>query len=340
VLQSGSYSGYVGSTDSGSKIEVINSPSYPVMHGTVKVTIPDGKDIEAELSEALQKAGIDSAKALAEPDEKDERMWKKHQVLRAALGPFGYRQSHVAQSTIESEELLDAKIAAGKLQKQVETAKIEHVANGKQAVVIEDEAKAQAGGVRFVYVGLKGGVGAAYARLREGAGAWSNRLRWWNGVQGNATSPDSDNAGGGSFAVFARFGNVNADGKDWGMCGGNVKLIFHPRVLRRADWYAFKTDSFGKWANDNDGVTRDEAYKTYSNSSHEVCFEDAISQRDLAGISVNDESDKASLVKWSKEAGITEVNGIPLEQFILVSGSENRSYIANNMLGLKPGALP
>jgi hypothetical protein len=157
-----------------------------------------------------------------------------------------------------------------------------------------------------------------------------------NGVLGSETSLASDNNGGGTWATFCRMGNVNANNY-WGL-GGNCHMIFHPRVLQRTDWYAFHNDSYGKWATKT-AAGRQKTYG-YQGESNEICFEDGVSQHDLAGVTVPSVGDRNTLIGWLKADGINEINGIPVEKFIIAYDGNSRKWVADNVAGLKEGVMP
>ena len=63
--------------------------------------------------------------------------------------------------------------------------------------------------------------------------------------------------------------------------------------------------------------------------------------KDLAGIACDSSTQRNNIIKWLNEDGVTEFNGIPLKDFIVVrgGGGESRTWIADNFVGLKDGVL-
>ena len=337
----GTYGGYVGQTANGAVVEIATTTSYPSITGVFRVRIPDGLNVETELADAFTKMGLDAGDAMADPTDQDTNMLIKQQVARAVLGPAGYKKVMIGKVT---EADLDEIIKDNKAEALLASATMQHTFNGKQSVMVDDAAEAKKAGFRFCYLGMSN-IGSIYARLKEGSGLWSNRTKWMNGVEGNAASADSDNKGGGTLGAFVRAGNVKADGGSWGYkCDGNPKFIVHPRVMQRADWYAFDQSSdsaYGRWMTHSSyGADRHGTYKMTTSAS-EILFEDGISPRDIAGVAVDDPDHKEKLIQWLKADGITEYNGIPLDKFILVTNSSHsRSFVAENLHGLQEGVLP
>jgi hypothetical protein len=238
--------------------------------------------------------------------------------------------------SVTDEAWLDQQIESRKLKAKLKTASIETAWEGKASVVVEDVNKAKAKGVGFVY-SRRSSVGSVFARLLDGTGLYSNRSKLQSGVVGNTTSLNGDNGNGGTNAVFCRMGNTNADGTHWGNVPGHGPLlVFHPRCLRRTDWYAHNSDSFG--STNSGSANREKAYG-HTSGNNEINFEDGISFQNLAGVACDNESQRTQLIAWLKEEGIEEYNGIPIEEFIIVRSGNSRSYVTENLKGLQEGAL-
>jgi hypothetical protein len=329
--------GRSATTPGGSKVNVVDDSAKEAMHGHFKVKIEVGADVELELAGAFAAMGLDPAEALAEPTDEDERLFIKTELLRSFGGAKEWRHP---QKHYRNEKGLDARLKSLGVSKEViESAEIRAGFNGKHVVHVvdfDDKSARIDAGCEFAYIGVNG-LDSVFARIKEGEGFWSNRTKWDSGVKGSSSSLSSDHNGGGTSVSFARMGNVNADGDDWGFKCSGPKFILHPRVFERCDWIGFNGDAYGHWATGS-SPQRQQAYNN-KESSNEVDFEDGVSPRDLAGVTVNTQADKKQLMGWLENEGITEVNGIPLEDFIVVHGSNNRSQIPEKMVGLKDGVL-
>jgi hypothetical protein len=72
-------------------------------------------------------------------------------------------------------------------------------------------------------------------------------------------------------------------------------------------------------------------------SSNEVLFE-TLSIRDFAGAVVSNQSQKDEILKALKAEGFEDINGIPLDAFVVV-GSVGSPPVSK-IKGLQPGVLP
>lgn len=321
--------------DSGTKVEVIDNESHPAFHGCFRVRVDADKDLEAELASAFEAMGVDPAQALADPSADDERLFIKHQLLRSFGGSSEWK---IPAASVRDEAYLDERLKELGATKYVKGARIIAGFNGKHTVQIDDLDLAKKAGVLFCYIS-QSSLASVYARLREGRGMWSNRVKWFSGVEGNAASMGSDQSGGGPIATFARFGNSKANNMNWGYKGsGNYRLIIHPRAVQRTDWYAFDGDEFGHYATKT-SVKRQKSFNNHD-TSNEINFEDGISQNDIAGVTVETQSEKKQLLEWLAADGIHEVNGIPLDKFVQVYAGRSRTQVAKMTHGLKEGVLP
>jgi hypothetical protein len=159
----------------------------------------------------------------------------------------------------------------------------------------------------------------------------------------SGASTSSDWNEGGAIGTLTRGGYASLDGDSWGNIemynpSAPVKVIFHPRVFQRADWWGNKSDSFGKPLSGPAG--RYARLDSSLSHVHEYAFEGGISMRDVAGIACEDPSDKVKIIAELEKGGLSEVNGIPLDDFVVVGPKKSRSWIAKNLKGLKPGVLP
>jgi hypothetical protein len=327
------YEAYVGKTLGGSPVSLIKDASKPAWNRTFSIRIPESSDIEKETAHAMEVLGLDVAAAMAEPDAEDVRKSTKLVLARALGGPQTWHVLDYKEQILD-EKWLDAQIKGH--ESKVASMEWRWVGPGRQAPVLEDQEAAKNAGVGFLYVGVSG-AGSVIARLKEGFMA-SNQRKRQMGVKGNAASAGQDEDKGGSFSVFMRFGNVHKAGHSWGYKCSGIKLVFHPRLVNRLDWYAHNDDVYGSTRH---GTTGRYDSLEYDADSNEVSFRDTVSLRDLAGIVVHSEAEREQLLDLAKKAGLDDtVNGIPLKQFITVYSGGSRNQIAEQVVGLQEGVLP
>jgi hypothetical protein len=318
---------YVGKTEGGSSVSRLTGGE--TMGNSFVVRIPPGGDVEKELAAAYDKMGLDVEKAMATPDTDDVRKATKLAMVRAIKGPgaFGDDISHEQKL---SEKWLDSQLEG--YEDKVAGAEWKWVGPGKQAPVVNDTAEIKKAGVLFPYVS-QSGLGSVVARLKEGFMA-SNKRKYHSGVVGHASSATSDMGKGGGNSVFMRFGNESSH--IGGYKDHNVQLVFHPRLLNRLDWYAHNGDQYGATSGHN---SRYDSLK-FKDSSNEILFQDTVSLRDLAAVRVASSDQKKKLIAMCEAAGLPKVfNGIPLEKFIIASGSGCKD-VADLAVGLQEGVLP
>jgi hypothetical protein len=281
--------------------------------------------------------GINPEDALASHDEGTERVWIKGQIVRNQLGHVAYHSS--SREKYGDEAWLDAQIAKYNLGKYVETAKVVVGASGVHRVWTEGitDEDIQKANVRFVSAGVHGCDVVAH-HLGQRQGVCSRRQGYVSGTKAPGASVSSDETGGGSYFHFTR---VNRPGmNDWGNAGdGNWRFIYHPRVLKRADFAFTNYDSFGKT---EPGAASDDAGRevlTASTSSNEVDFVGGVDMKDVVGVMCKSESDKQNLlaVMKSKYPDVKEINGFPLDEFFFIAATPNG--VASKCPGLKAGVV-
>ncbi len=334
---SGTFKGYSGSTGGGSSINIVTQAN--AFKNIFTVRVPADANVESELSDAFSKMGLNTTDAMSMPDEKDERMLIKAQIVRGMMGAPGFGANMLSQAQLSDEAFLDTKLAEFKVSKSaVASAKLQTVFGGTQAVVLDDADKWQ--DVNFVYQGQTSWEGVFY-QLRDGLG-WSSRVkRYLTGVVNGGASAATDVSTGGALASFSRIADsTRRDSGPWGYHCEGIKVIFHPRVMQRADWFAHNFDHCG---NTSDG-TGSGRYKELSSSTldqnNEICHESGLSVHDAVGVAVTTSAERTKLINALKAEGMDDVNGIPLEKFVVIQQNGSRSDLAKKLVGLQQGVLP
>ena len=118
------------------------------------------------------------------------------------------------------------------------------------------------------------------------------------------------------------------------------KIILHPRLANRTDWFAWDTDTFGTTGNYKN--PRQAQYKN-TKDTNEVDFEDGINLRDAAGIVAHSQDQVEHIKSIFKANGKEEINGIPLDDFVVYQPHHMHSkkeLIAKSIKGLQEGVLP
>lgn len=183
----------------------------------------------------------------------------------------------------------------------------------------------EAAGLRYVWAGVESK--SSVVSILKSPGFMSTNARSRYGLDFTGESPSSDMRKGGSDSVFTRIGVKVTSGRrprfDNSLCGSYYRILIDPAEMARTDWYAYECDSFG--------TTRPstmERRPTPVNfikdmaanycGSNEIMFRHGIPKEHFIGISCQTERHRAELLDELRQAGITEINGIPIEKFVEV----------------------
>ncbi len=125
--------------------------------------------------------------------------------------------------------------------------------------------------------------------------------------------------------------------------GAPYKIVMVPDVLDRLDAHFNTSDKYGV-TNPEHGsygssyrarkpLTKAlSGYYTgdYGESSHELCLKRAVGTNKVACVAAVDEAHRAALVAAMKERGLNEINGVPVEEFVL--GTQNVTTVVTQFL--------
>lgn len=322
-----SYDGFNGTTDSGTTVSVIDST--PTFQGTFIARIPEGADVQAELAKALEKAGVNASAAMAPVEGESLRIFKKFNIVRSLLGAKGWNKALNAPKLVHSEKWLDAQLKENGGEHLVESAKLVNSVQGRVSVEVNDASSFAS--VKLLHRHDKD-VQSLYFQLSQGAG-WASRKKVilqgmsdmgaGGGTKAHGWSASTDVMTGGAIGNFFRTSHSMV-----GPAGAH-DIIVHPRVMQRTDWFMHTGDKYGSIVaagkgSPNDGLSRGEAalYK----GGNEVMFEGGIPVEDIACVTVIDKNEKKWLIDALNKTGITQINGVSLEDFILIGnkGVEQR----------------
>ena len=119
----------------------------------------------------------------------------------------------------------------------------------------------------------------------------------------------------------------NVHGKvryDKSFCGSGYRLIIDEAELGRTDWYAYTGDNFGTTQpstfhsrQGSEEFVRGQK-EGYYQSGNEIMFRQGIPATSIQKIRCPGERERSRLLQAFRNAGITEVNGVPIEDFVEV----------------------
>jgi hypothetical protein len=290
------------------------------------VDVPQGVDAETTLITALEKLGVSSEDSAPIPDERDERIMIKTQLLRSALGAKGFDEVDnlkLLSVPIEKREtLLDAALKGFVQEQTINSARVVVGHDGfhhVEAADLDDQITKTTALISGVSV-----EGIARAILQGGYGGQSQTLFTGNSKSllnyGETTSGPADMKGGGGFGKFFRLVGKHVDSID-GVSVDKPKMVVHPRVLKKTNWYAANADTFGHQPGGvsympEQALDRKSALLT-SGQTNEFIVEN-VSVADIAGVFVSTHYQKATFEKIMQKAGISQINGCPVSDFVIV----------------------
>jgi hypothetical protein len=172
----------------------------------------------------------------------------------------------------------------------------------------------------------------------KAGGLISTHERYKRGMAVNGLSSGKDLETGGGDSVFTRI--VTEDGlkdsefadHDASKLALNITLIFESDLLDRTDWYSYDRDRFGSTDSETfkSRQSPEEILKTQRvkwGSSNEQMFRTGIGVEKIKAIACSTENDVGHVCDALREAGITEINGKPVEQMVVMA-PKVKDYIA------------
>lgn len=164
--------------------------------------------------------------------------------------------------------------------------------------------------------------------LRNGLMATHERFR--RGVKAVGMSSEADLGTGGADSVFVRTVTEKSlkDGKDDESTYDNTVLVLKPELMDRTDWYAYAGDQYGTTdpSTFDTRLTPDGLLERLGEqgwgwmTSNEQMFRTGIPVEAIAGVSVGSPEHRERLITSLHVSGITEVNGVLVEDFVQIAG--------------------
>jgi len=249
-------------------------------------------------------------------------------LIRAKLLWKNDPQASAALSGLQGKALRDkmdeALKAAGVTPERIARTTLENVFDGYQAPVehgiLKDYKKA---GLEYVWSGVSSE--RSVVRALTSPGLLSTNQRTLYGLDIRGSSPFPDMRRGGSDSVFTRIGvksKHNAAMFRQNYAGGNYRIIIDPSVMERTDWYAYDFDNFGNTA-DIASLARKplefiaDMKDTYR-IDNEIMFRRGIPKENFIAVTCDTEAARQRCIDALLNAGIKEVNGIDIYDFVKV----------------------
>ena len=300
-----------------------NGGDYYSWQGFFRIRVPvsaDGAFDASEMTRVLKSVGLDDL-VTAPTAEAERTMIKSRLVWQNAPGRVKELQGLTGQAL---EDKLDDIIRdIGITDKRISAVELRKICDGYATYYdAETVAAMKKAGADYVWSGVRDSK--AVVGIVKSGGMSSTNRRTLSGIKMTGASPSSDMQSGGADSVFTRLGIKNV-GKRFNDCfsGGPYRVIYDVDILGRTDWYAYTGDSFG--------TTRPSTMSTRLSpvdfvlqmkqkyrEGNEIMFRQGIPLSSFSGIVCETTSDRAALLAEFQTEGITEINGVPLAQFVKV----------------------
>jgi len=175
--------------------------------------------------------------------------------------------------------------------------------------------------------------------LKEAGGLMPVTERMASGITFSGASVDEDIATGGADSVQCRVMTESGDHSSLhtGSVSGGYQYIIAPDEVDRLDLNMHPGDNFGcsnpghgsyghAWKNRKPLADAIQSQQNSYHSSAELLAPKGISSKKFLRITTEDEDKRKTLLKKLKAAEIHEVNGVPVEDFVVVASSVGQTY--------------
>ena len=151
----------------------------------------------------------------------------------------------------------------------------------------------------------------------DGSGLVASTQRYSRGLIINGMSTSTDFGTGGADGVFTRVVSTHLRHLQR---GGGARVMIDTDQLGRSDWYFFNKDNFGRAGPAQYGERKlvPEMKTTAKGLSrhNEMIFQHGIPQSAIRGVVIDSPTARSRIIAELRRAGVTKVNGKPIESFI------------------------
>jgi len=273
----------------------------------------------------FDKAGLKSL--TADPTDADELLLKKSRIAWQR-DPKGMERVRAMNATAREREIDKILRKAGIDDKRVQGMRLKEVFPG-YSTYVDDAALAEykKAGLTHIWAGV--GDADSVVAITKSGGFTATNYRVTSGMKKCGASASDDMMTGGSDSVFTRLGVSAPDRYSRSFLGGQYRIIIDPKEMTRTDWYAYKSDNYGNAKLSTAGTCASLPFDARATpvdfikdmrqsyrSSNEIMFRHGISSDSFIGISCEDDSMRRTLIDKFKASGMTEIHGVPVEDFI------------------------
>lgn len=289
-------------------------------NNTVRIHMPENATPE-DYQKVLENMGI-NAKPSSEGDIRvlaENQLMSMMGISSQDVKIYDGSKNHSGTERLKQLEAIEQKYGV-----TVDDMVFSSEANGRVRFFLKDD-KAQALADKYGVKSFVHQVSDSY-----GTDTWVNMLtgpnngllstyhRWNEGIGGTGMSSMSDHQYGSSDYIYT---TPKGD-----LPTGGYSVVINPKsMFRRTDWWANTSDNYGQKGT---GTTKspynvlDQVVKAdgYNGGIHEALPKDSVPVSDWMYVTMGSDT-RTAVLKALKERGVLQINGIPIEDFILAAGA-------------------
>lgn len=336
----GTYSvGNVGMQLDASKLMTLDQGTFEIysdyiskeqysMGGFFRIRVPATGNAAVDrkaMEEIIDKAGLRSL--TVDPTDAEELLLKKTRIAWQR-DPEAFEKCRYLTGSAKQQEIDKILAKAGLDDKRIQGMTLKEVFPG-YSTYVDDAAlmEYKKAGLTHVWAGVDNADSVVAICKSDGFTATNYRIT--AGMKKCGASPGADMKSGGADNVFTRLGcKVDMD-YQMSFLGEDYRVIISPEVMNRTDWYAHRGDSYGvaklndsRWKKrlgTTDFIKSETGSKYDFTCDNEILFRHGIGTDQFVGISCQDERRRQVLLEKFRDAGVTEFNGIPIDEFVTVT---------------------
>lgn len=284
-------------------------------HNLVEIRFPEPKDqgkSYTETAHVMKQLGIDPER----PTEAELKVYKRAKIM-------AYVDSDAARELAKVPERVPAAVDGvwsravkrnPRLEEIERDAELREVSPGHMALYSPTVGKMlEESGVRWLEHNLAGDAEVLEQMFIHdpNGGLLSSRERFQRGLTFQGMSTTRDFQTGGADSVFMRLKTTAGSAAHYG-----TTVEIDPRELGRLDAYFFNSDNYGAAGAVSERQTIDKIQHTVRSgklsSSNEIMMQKQVPPTSIRRVRT---VHRAAMLKKAKAAGLTEINGVPVEDF-------------------------
>jgi len=291
----------------------------------IRVMTNDGKLAGRLIREHLDRLGI--GVAAETPAAEDDLILRMSRLLWQHKPSTAVNTDVKTKTVAQIEQLLKK---SGIDPKRVHKLVDKDVFAGYKTFVEEGISKDyEAAGARYLWAGMGSSdpKRAADILMSDSPGLMSTLARYQSGLFSSGGSEGADLGTGGADSSFVRLcckKNIGKYNFSSHFKGGGIRFHWDIKELERTDWYAYNKDNFGSirfgdgFKNRKSAIDHIKEVDSNYSCGNEIMFRKGLSKENLIYISCDSESVRQALIRELRSRSIDELQGKPLEQFIIV----------------------